>query len=318
MSDPLAEVMRSVRLTGGVFLDVRLTAPWCLHSEMTAEDCKPFLTEPAQIVSYHVVTKGELLILVDGEPPVTVSAGEIVLLPRNDAHRVASEEGLGPVMARSLIRPAPNGGLARIEHGGGGPEMTMVCGFLGSEAHYDPVLSTLPRVLKIDFREATSRDWIEVSAKFAASELAQGRLAASNVMSRLSEVLLVEAIRQYAATSPDAAGWLKGIGDAQVGRALALMHADIAKPWSADALAKAAALSRSVFMNRFTELVGMPPIRYLTVRRLSAAKHHLRATRQSISQVARAVGYESEEAFSRAFKREFGVAPARWREAAQA
>lgn len=318
MLDPLSEVLRSVRLTGGVFLDVRLTAPWCVISELTAEHCRPFLAKPARLISYHVNLAGEFLLWVEGEPVMQVGAGEIVLLPRNDVQTLASAPGLAPVHGGSLVQPSPGGGLARIVHGGGGELTHMVCGFLGSEEIYNPLLATLPRVLKLDVREGTSRDWIEASVRFAAYELAEGRLASSSVMSRLSEVLLVEAVRHYAATLPDnEVGWLRGLRDPHVGRALALIHNDLRTPWSAEALAREVALSRSAFMDRFATLVGTPPMRYLTAWRLQSAKLQLRETRKSVGQLAHAVGYESEEAFSRAFKREFGLSPARWRDRVQ-
>ena len=318
MLDPLSEVLRSVRLTGGVFLDVRLTAPWCVISELTAQDCRPYLAKPARLISFHVDLEGEFLLWVDGEPAIEVRPGEIVLLPRNDVQTLASAPGLAPVHGGSLVQPSPDGGLARIVHGGGGALTHMVCGFLGSEDAYNPLLASLPRVLKLDIREGTARDWIEASVRFAANELVEGRLASSSVMSRLSEVLLVEAVRHYASTrSDEEIGWLKGFNDPHVGRALALMHHDLCAPWSAEALAREVALSRSAFMERFTSLVGTPPMRYLTAWRLQAARLQLRETRKSVSQLAHAVGYDSEEAFSRAFKREFGLSPARWREQAQ-
>jgi len=151
--------------------------------------------------------------------------------------------------------------------------------------------------------------------RFAASELTEGRFASSSVMSRLSELLFVEAVRQYSATPGDQdAGWLKGLEDPRVGRALALIHRSISCAWSAESLAKEVSMSRSAFVQRFTKLMGMPPIRYLTLWRLQTAKLHLRETQKTIAQLAHSIGYESEQAFSRAFKREFGLPPARWRD----
>lgn len=315
MPDALTEVLRSVRLTGGVFLDVRLTEPWAVISELTAEDCRPFLADPAQLIFYHVVLNGRFLLIVEGEPPIEMQAGEVVLLPRNDPHVLASAPGIEPVRGSSLVQPAPDGGLARVRHGGGGAETHMVCGFLGSEEAFNPLLSTLPRALRLDLREGTSREWVEASVRFAASELADGRLASSGVMSRLAEVLLVEAVREYAATlDGTASGWLRGLGDPHIGRALTLMHRDISERQTAGGLAREVGMSRSAFVERFTGLIGMPPGRYLAFWRLQTARYQLRETRRSIAQVAHAVGYGSEEAFSRAFKREFGLSPARWRE----
>ncbi len=315
MTDPLSDVLRSVRLTGGVFLDVHMTAPWCVNSVTTAEDVRPFLAVPAQLIAYHVVTAGRMLVSVEGEPATEVGAGEIVLLPRNDIHEVASAPGLEPVSTEGLIQPSPGGGLPRIRHGGGGEPTHVLCGFLGSEDAFNPLIATLPRVLKLDVRQGTSHEWIEASFRFAAGELAEGRLATSGVLSRLSELLLVEAVRRYASTLPEGeAGWLRGLKDPYVGRALTLIHRDIGAPWSAGALAREVALSRSAFVDRFTTLVGMPPIRYLAVRRLQAAKLQLRESGKSVGQLAHEVGYESAEAFSRAFKREFGLSPAQWRD----
>jgi AraC-like DNA-binding protein len=315
MIDPLLEVLRSVRLKGGVFLDARFTAPWCVHTNIVAEDCGAFPVKPPLLIAYHFVIAGKVLVSVAGEPTLDVRAGEIVLLPRNDVHTLASGPDLVPVSARQLIQPSAEGGLARISHGGGGEPAQIVCGFLGSEDSYNPLIATLPRILKLDVREGVSREWVEASVRYAAGELTAGRFASSSLMARLSELLFVEAMRQYSATFSDQeAGWLKGVVDPQVGRALAAIHHNITSPWSADSLAKEVSMSRSAFVDRFTTLVGMPPIRYLTVWRLQAAKRILRETSKTIAQLAQEVGYGSDEAFSRAFKREFGLSPSRWRD----
>ena len=312
--DPFSEVLGSLRLSGGLFLDSRFTAPWSVLAHLSAEDCRLGSTTPAQLIAYHVVVSGRLLIAVGDEPAVEVRAGEIVLVPRNDAHTLASAPGLTPVSARALVQPAPDGGLAVISHGGGGEPTHLVCGFLATGELHHPLIATLPRLLRLDLREGTARDWVEASVRFAARELTQGKFASSSVMSRLSESLLVEAVRNYSQSIGEReAGWLRGLADPQVGRALALIHQDARTSWSAEALARAVGLSRSAFVERFTSLVGMPPIRYLTVWRLQTARLTLRETRMSIAQLAHSVGYDSEEAFSRAFKREFGMPPARWR-----
>ncbi len=315
MADALSDVLRSVRLKGGVFLDACFTAPWAVHSRVIADDCRPILAKPAQMIAYHFVTEGRLLASVDGEPAVEVKAGEVVLLPRNEPHVLASDRGVSPVDGRQLVQPARGGGLARVSYGGGGAPVRMVCGFLASEDARNPLIESLPRLLLVDVREIASRDMIESALRFAVGELVEGRLASSGVLSRLSELLLVEAVRRYAdGADGSASGWLKGLRDPAVGRALAMIHESIAAPWTAESLAKAVALSRSAFVERFTSLVGLPPIRYLTHWRMEMAKTQLRETSRSVAQVAYAVGYESEEAFSRAFKREVGLSPTPWRE----
>ena len=315
MRDPLSELLRSVHLSGGIFLDARFTAPWCVLSEVIAEDCRPLLASPSQLIAYHFVTEGKLLAAVEGEVPMVVEAGEIVLLPRNDPHTLASEPGLPTVIGRELVQAASDGGLARARYGGGGAATTMICGFLGSEHGYNPLIATLPRLLKVDFRESASRAWIEASVRLAAAELTQGRLASSDLVSRLAELLFIEAVRHYAAARAELEnGWFRGVADPQIARALALVHREMAARWTVEGLARAVAMSRSAFVDRFTSLVGVPPIRYLTLSRLQTAKAQLRETRRTMAQLAHGLGYESEEAFSRAFKREFGLPPTHWRD----
>lgn len=315
MIDPLSQVLGSIRLSGGVFLEARFTAPWCAAAQITADHIRPFVEAPGQIIAYHFVIDGRLQCALDGEPPMEVAAGEVVLLPRNDGHTLASAPGVPAVRADTLIRPGADGGLWQIDYGGGGELTRIVCGFLATEQVHNPLVATLPRMLKLDIRDGASRDWVEASVRFAARELATGKFASSPVMSRLSELLFVEAVRDYAATlEAGQEGWLGGLKDPHVGRALALLHGRIDAEWTTEQLAREVSMSRSAFNERFTSLVGMPPIRYLTLWRLQLAKEKLRGGRQNIAQIAHAVGYESEVAFNRAFKREFGAPPARWRE----
>jgi AraC-like DNA-binding protein len=315
MVDPLGEVFRSVRLTGGIFLDSQFTAPWCVYTKVQGEECKPFLAAPTQIIAYHFVIDGTLLVSVDDDAAIEAHGGEIVLLPRNDAHTLASGPGLEPKNARDLIQPAVDSGLAKIRHGGGGEVVHLVCGFLAHDQLYNPLIAALPKILKIDVREGTSRDWIEASFRLSASELIAIGHASSSVVLRLSELLFVEAVRNYSQLLGDQeGGWLKGFADPHVGQALALIHNQIGNPWSVECLARKVGLSRSAFIDRFSTLVGMPPMRYLATCRLQTAKLNLRQAKIPIGRLASSVGYESEEAFSRAFKREFGLPPARWRE----
>lgn len=313
--DPLSDLLLSVRLEGGVFMTGHFTAPWCMSVAITPQDCAPFLGRHSQVIAYHVVTEGLLVVEFDGDAAIEVSAGEIILFPQNAPHVLASNSGLKPVSARTLIQRSADGGLSQIRHGGGGARTHIYCGFLASGEASNPLILTLPKAVKIDIRTAGSREWIEASVRFAAGELAEGRLTSSGVMSRLAESLLTEAIRQYSATlSEQDAGWLNGLKDPQIGRVLALIHHRLSAPWSADSLAREAALSRSAFVERFTSLVGTPPIRYLTMWRLQTAKLGLKESSKTVAQLAHSVGYNSEEAFSRAFKREYGLSPAQWRE----
>jgi AraC-like DNA-binding protein len=315
--DALSDVLRLVRLSGGVFLEAEFTAPWAVLSQVEPADCRPYLSPTSQVMAFHYVLAGDLTLTRAGNAPLTAHAGEIILLPGNDVHQLGSSPEVRPVDAGHLILAPEQGGLARIAHGGGGERTAIICGFLGTEAAVNPLLSILPSVLTFDVRGSAAGDWVDGAFRFAARELGAARVDAGSVVSRLSELLLVEAVRSYIADLPPGqTGWLAGLRDPAVGRGLALLHAEPARDWTAEDLARAVGMSRSSFTERFTKLVGQPPITYLTKWRLQVAAIRLRDASASIAQTGYQVGYESEAAFNRAFKREFGVPPAAWRRAA--
>jgi AraC-like DNA-binding protein len=190
----------------------------------------------------------------------------------------------------------------------------VLCGYLGSDVSFGPLLSSLPSVLKLDVKSTPLGSWIESSFRFAVSQIAAGRVGSTTVIAKLSELLFVEAVGQYVAGLPEERqGWLAGLRDPYIGRALSLLHAKPAQAWTAEALAIEVGMSRSGFAERFASLVGQPPMQYLTYWRMQLAAQQLREGRGTVAQVAFAVGYESEAAFSRAFKREFESSPAAWR-----
>lgn len=314
--DPLADVLSAVRMTGGVFLDARFTSPWCVDTRLAVDDCRPFLSHPSQLICYHVVVEGEILAWTEGRDPLPVKAGEVILMPRNDLHRMASAPDVAVINARAVIQPSEHGGLARVSVGGGGGETRMFCGMLGCDEGFNPLIAALPPIIKLDIRESLARGMIESSMAFAARETIGGRPANSSTMARLAELLFIEAVRSYANTEEGCdIGWLRGISDTQIGRAVAALHGDLARAWTVEDLARLVGMSRSSFMSRFTAVIGVSPIRYLTQWRMVAAKRKLSQSSQSIAQTGFDVGYDSEAAFSRAFKRETGVSPAHWRNA---
>jgi AraC-like DNA-binding protein len=218
-------------------------------------------------------------------------------------------------MSSEIIHPPKDGGLSSIRHGGNGACTRMVCGFLGCDgAEGNPVIATLPPALKLSLEEGGAAEWIRSTFQYAAEEVAAGRPGSETALAKLSELLFVEAVRRYAETLPeDQSGWLAGLRDTHVARALALIHSDVVRPWTVDALGRAVGLSRSALADRFIRLIGMPPMHYLANWRMQVAKQKLRNTSASLAQVAEMVGYESEAAFSRAFKKAVGLAPATWR-----
>ena len=203
-----------------------------------------------------------------------------------------------------------------LRYGGGGDTTRLICGFLASDSVLsNPLLAALPRLFRIGMR-GTDAAWLETSMRFAASEAALARAGGATVLGKLSELLFIEAVRRYTETLPaNERGWLAGLRDRFVGRALSLMHARPAHPWTVDALGRQVGLSRSALAQRFTALLGQPPMQYLARWRLQLAARQLRGGDVPLAVVAEDVGYESEAAFNRAFKREFGVPPAAWRRA---
>jgi AraC-like DNA-binding protein len=315
--DALSDVLRVARLTGGVFLHAEFFEPWCMAARVGPEHCTPALGPASHLILYHYVVEGELRIRVgnEGGGGLKLGAGDVVLLPRNDLHLVGSDLTLPPVAGINIIQPPKDGGLFSIHHGGSGRRTRMICGFLGCDCtDENPVLSTLPALLKLDAEQGGAAEWIRSTFQYAAEEVASGRPGSETVLAKLSELLFVEAVRRYAEELPRGqTGWLAGLRDPYVSRALALLHRDIARPWTVDDISREVGLSRSALADRFISLIGMPLMHYLTSWRMQVASQKLRNTSASLEQVADSVGYGSEAALSRAFKKAFGAAPATWR-----
>lgn len=318
--DALSDVLRVVRLKGGVFLHAEFTAPWCVSSRIAPEDCGPLLGGAAHVVLYHYVAEGRLTVQLAGGQPVEIEAGEVIMLPHNDEHVLGSDPELPSVRARDLVQTAPDGGLRVIRHGGNGERTRIVCGFLGCDPFTgNPLTEALPPMLRLDTRKGSAAAWMKSSLEFAADEIAARRPGSETVLAKMSELLFVEALRHYVeGLGEEQTGWLAGLKDPFVSRALALMHARVSTEWTVEDLARETGLSRSALADRFTRLIGEPPMRYLARWRLQVAAHQLRSTDTALARVAEAAGYESEAAFNRAFKRSFGSPPATWRRKASA
>jgi AraC-like DNA-binding protein len=312
----LLDILRTMRLTGGVFLDCDFTARWCVTASPIGPEQVGLLMMPmpAHVIAYHYVTRGRMQLQLAAQDPVTVEAGQIIVFPSNPQHKLGSDLDLTPIDAKDLVRPPASGNVARIDHGGGGEVTHVMCGFLGTETPHDPLIAMLPKVLKLDAQEGASADWIESSLRFAALEMAAGRTGSLAILAQLAECLFMEVVRRYVDSLPQPdRGWLAGLRDPFIGRALSLLHSRKDQSWTADALAREIGLSRSAFTARFARIMGEPPIRYLARQRMRFAAQRLRTSHDPIARIALDAGYESEAAFSRAFKREVGLSPATWR-----
>jgi AraC-like DNA-binding protein len=315
--DALSDVLRVAHLTGGVFLHADFFAPWCISARVGPEHCTPALGPASHLILYHYIVEGELHVRIEGRDgeSLVIGAGEVVLLPRNDMHLMGSDLNIPAVRGLDIIQPPKDGGLYTIHHGGDGSRTRIICGFLGCDsAEGNPVISTLPPLLKLNVEQGGAAEWIRSTFQYAAEEVSAGRPGSGTVLAKLSELLFVEAVRRYAEALPDGqTGWLAGLREPHVARALALMHRDINRRWTVDDLGREVGLSRSALADRFNRLIGVPPMHYLANWRMQVATQKLRSTSASLAQVAEIVGYDSEAAFSRAFKKTFGAAPGTWR-----
>jgi AraC family transcriptional regulator, alkane utilization regulator len=320
----LSEVLRAIRLTGAVFLDMELHAQWSYVTAPARKIADVLMPEADHVIPFHLVTQGSCSArLLDGDP-VALHAGDLILFPAGDRHvlSTASEVGLRlkptDITGETLEKLLKRDQVTPFKNDRAGKTTRIVCGFLACDGRLaEPILRSLPRLFKISLRDGGTAEWIQSSIRYSVAESASSRPGSAMVLARLSEALFAEAIRHYMdQRPPDQSGWLAGLRDRHVGRALSLLHEQPAHPWTVDELASKAGLSRSALGQRFNALIGAPPMQYLARWRTSLAAAQLRDASVSIVRVATDVGYESEAAFNRAFKRQFGLPPAAWRKQA--
>lgn len=317
MSDSEASIrdgLRCLMLSGSLFLRAHLSAPWAYESPSAADLAGLLRTKGERIILFHVITAGRCRIeLSSGAAGADLEAGDIVIMPFCDQHfmgdpRIERPIPLGQVLPEPMTTPL-------LEWGGGGPVMSMVCGYLRSDdAPFNPVLASLPPLIRVRTAGGPLGHWVESSIHYMAA--AAQRRDDDPLLQRLPELLFTECLCDFARrTLGDERGWLAGLADPVVGRALACMHREPEHPWTLKELARRAATSRSVLDERFRQLLGRAPMSYLTAWRLQLASRRLRTSSDTMAEVAGAVGYASEAAFSRAFKRHVGVSPSEWRNA---
>lgn len=313
--DALSDVLRIVRLTGAVFMDAEFTEPWCIGEPSGVEVCIEQMPHAQHVVIYHLVTEGRCEVSVPGQAAACAHAGDLVVIPGGEAHSLGSDLARPPVPGGALVVRRGPDDVPLVRHGGGGGVTRMVCGYLACDTSlFDTVLAALPRVMVVNMREGPGAQWLSSSIRFSIAESAAQRAGAGTVLAKLSELMFVEAIRRYIEGLPaDQTGWLAGLRDRFVGKTLALIHSKPAHAWTVEELAGTVGLSRSALAERFTHLVGQPPMQYLTRWRLQLAANLLRSGSRNVASVAADVGYDSEAAFNRAFKRELGTTPAAWR-----
>ena len=313
--DALSEMLRSVRLTGAVFLSARLTAPFGIVSPKRYDERMP-MAHLRHISVFHLVAEGDCVIETASGARRQVEAGDLVLLPFADQHRFYKGTAPDMVFDPSLIRQGPIEGVWTVDYGGGGQETRLVCGFLESAELFTPVFRSLPEMLVEHAGAAGTVGGRLASTVGEIAHLVEAATPGTQAMlGRMMELLFVEVLRRHASRLPSGSkGLLAALNDPLVGRALQLLHGDPARRWTADTLAREAGSSRTVLGERFNGLLGRPPIDYLTSWRMQVAADRLRHGKEGIARIAADIGYESEPAFARAFKRVTGMTPGRWRD----
>ncbi len=321
-ADVLSEVLSAIRLTGSVFFDVTATSPWVAEAPPSAQIADAVMPGAQHAIEYHVLTRGSCWIaLVDGVPfePVQLREGDIAVIPHGEPHALSSAPRMRAEPNLDVHRrPKDDSSLPfKLRTGTEGPgDAHMICGFFACDVRpFNPLLEALPRFMRIRRGTSPATDGLlEQFVRLASVEIADKRAGAQSVLNKLSELMFVEAIRNYMdQLGADHTGWLSGLRDPLVGRALALLHAQPARSWTLDEIAAECGASRSALASRFTHLMGYPPIQYLTRWRMQLAARRLSERGAKVATVAQEVGYDSEAAFSRAFKRFSGQSPSDWR-----
>jgi AraC-like DNA-binding protein len=313
--DALSEALSSVRMTGAIFFTAECTAPWGFAVPSMRQAGHLLAPGTERLVGYHLVTEGKAEVHFAGLPDESVTAGDILVIPHGDPHTLSNGSPRTMIDTAAELGPPLAGELATVRLGGGGERTHFVCGYFGCERHAERLfLAGLPTLIKINIRGDAAGAWLEASIRHLVEEAGNGQPGNSILLAKMAEALFIETLRRYMKQLPsEQTGWLAGARDPVVGGALALLHRRPCHPWALAELARDVGASRSVLSERFARLLGESPLSYLARWRLQLAARRLQLTRHTVIEVASGVGYESEAAFNRAFKREYGVPPGQYR-----
>lgn len=334
--DILSDVLRVVRLSGAVFFTAEFSSPWALDSPNPELLASIVLPDAECVVLFHILSEGECFILCKAHAPLKMEAGDVIIFPHGEPHTMCSHMGMKATPMEAVFSQSSPDATPQVALGGGGRKTRFICGYLNCDQRFNPLVSALPTMLVVrsgnDYAVVDAIDhngtrpaqvpqgsgtWLSTTLKFTINEARAARPGNAAMLGRLTELMFVEILRQYMQQLPVGQhGWLAGLNDIHVGKALRLLHANPAHDWTVSELARETAVSRSALAERFTQLIGLSPMRYLTEWRVQLAKQMLRDGASSIAEIAPRVGYESEAAFNRAFKRSAGSPPAAWRKRA--
>jgi AraC-like DNA-binding protein len=313
-------VLDGLRLTGAVFLRAEYTENWAYESLPVEDVASALVPDARRVTLFHVVASGRCWVEVEAGERHWASTGDVIVLPYGDSHRMGGRNDADVVSAATFVTPPPWAEMPVIRYGAGGDATDVVCGYLTSDDPlFDPGLRALPPVLVVSPTTPTAQAFVRANIDYALHQTALVGEDRVEVSTEVPRLLLTEILRIHLASAPASqSGWLLALRDPILAPALAALHADASRKWTVPELARASLVSASSLDQRFRDVLGMPPIRYLTVWRMHSARSLLSSTELAVGAVARRVGYDSEEAFSRAFKRAHGISPSRWRVATNA
>jgi AraC-like DNA-binding protein len=313
--DALSEVLRVIKLDSAIFFNAEFSEPWCLCSPESRTIAPTLAPGSEHVIVYHLLCEGQAYARLEDGEPVALTAGDLVTFPHGHAHLLGNGRASTTIDGGAALPAILANGLRVMRLGGGGESSCFICGFLACDPHMSQTfLGGLPPLMKVNIRDDASGHWLENSLRFSVAEAAAHREGADAMVAKLSEVVFAETLRRYMRTlPPEQTGWMAAARDPEVGRALTLLHHRHADAWTVADLAREVGLSRTVLAERFRHFLGEPPMAYLTRWRLQLGVQALTSTSRGVAEIAADVGYESEAAFNRAFKREYGVPPARYR-----
>jgi AraC-like DNA-binding protein len=311
--DPLSDLLRIVRLDGAYFYTVEAAEPWSVEAVAASELSPRIMPSADHLISYHILTRGRCYGGLVGEEQVELVQGDVIVFPHGGPHVMSSGRGMR-VVPDLQTSPRPRYPFASSIGDNGPPVTSLVCGFLGCDRRpFNPLLAALPQQMHM---RGMSDAWVGNFIRQLTEETRLGRAGAESVLTRLAEMMFIEVLRRYLEELPPGqTGWLAGLRDEVVGRTLTLLHSRPAHPWTLADLARESASSRSSLAKRFMDLVGQPPMQYLAQWRMQVAANLLTQSGAKVASIGTEVGYDSEAAFSRAFKKATGIAPGAWREA---
>lgn len=314
-ADLLSDLLGSMHLSGAVFLRTEFLEPWSILTPDACQLARMLSLRSERTIPFHIVAQGDCRLDMEGSEPVWLNEGDAVLLPYGTAHTLSGHKPVTTVPVGTLVPPPPWDDILTLRHGGVGTVTRLVCGFLQcDDLLFHPILRHLPSLIHVRPTVEPVDAWLAATIRHTAYEVSHSYPGARCMLPRLTELLFVEILRKHMqGLSEDEVGWFSALQDPVAGSALRFLHAAPLAPWDVDSLARRVGVSRSVLSAHFRHLLGQPPMQYLTHWRLLLAAQALKTSNQPLKRIADLSGYESEAAFSRAFKRQFSLPPAEWR-----